>query len=181
MYKDLTSRKSSEDTRLAAQEAEKEAKDAAVAADKARKQAQMRAEIDESIRSTRERVLNAIRASMEEDAREHETFKKKLAEMEAAEAAAASRRRDNATAFRKLWMQEAQDKKRAAVERTQTLRKEAAHEAEVAAGGPADEEFHREVAKLVAEEEAKGHDTLPLLRLVHKVTHPVLMPNLQRM
>jgi hypothetical protein len=180
MAADYAARKDTEDTRLATEVAAAEAKAANVAAAKARAQAEMRASIDEFIRASQKKALDAIRAQIAEDARAHEEFRAKLAAAEAAEAAAAAARRAASTAFKTEWLSEAAAKKRAKEEAAAKAKAEAAAEAAAALGGPEDAEFAAAVAALEAEEAAKGHAIQPLRRMVHGVLHPPLMSNLRR-
>lgn len=176
MTKDYNARKNSEDTRVDKEVAQATAKAEAIAAEKARKQAEMRASIDEHIRLTQQKTLDAIRAQMKQDEIEHADFVRKLAEYEASERAIVNRRRDIATGFKNEWLNETQRKKETKARNRQQVKDETAEEdARVAIGGPADQEFAREVAKLVQEETAKGHSTQPLQRLVHKVLNPPLI------
>lgn len=180
MEADYNSRKNTEDTRLAKEVAEGEAKAAAAADEKARKQAEMRAQIDADIKATKDRTLRAIKAQMEEDAREHDLFVTKLREMEEAEARQRDARRAAATKAKEGWLAEAAAKaSNKEQERLARLEQEK-HEVAVAAGGEADAAFYSAAERLLEEERQKGHDVQHLMRTVYKATHRPIMPNLRR-
>jgi septal ring factor EnvC (AmiA/AmiB activator) len=135
----------------------------------------MRASIDAQIKAMKERTFAAIRAQMAEDEKAHEAFTKDLAKWEAEEAVRAQEKRARKTQESKGWIREAKSKaETAAAERAAEMEATRAENAR-ALGGAADEEFRRAVEELAREEQAKGHSTRMLYRMVHKVTNPPLM------
>jgi hypothetical protein len=183
MAKDYLSRQSHEDARVEAQVAEAEAKTASAAAAKRAAAEEMQRGIAHHIASMRTRMLEERRAELAEAQRDHAVFHEKLHGLDAQEASDAAGARARAVDTRRAQLAQMADKKRTleawrAVDATDALAADAA-----AQGGPLDTFFNDAAAALVESEAAArgSRATQPVLRLVHKLKNPALIPNLRRM
>jgi hypothetical protein len=183
MAKDYLGRQSTEDARVQTQVAEAEAKTEAAAAAKRRAAEEMKRSISEHIAAQRVRVVAARRGEAAEAEADHAVFSARLAQLEAQEARDAAGARARAEDTRRTQLAQMADKKRTlegwrAVDATDAVVADGA-----AQGGPGDALFSQEAAALLAAEVAQrgSRAAQPVLKLVHKLQHPTLMPNLRRM
>ena len=183
MAKDYLSRQSSEDARVGAAVAEAEAKTTAAAAAKRAAQEAMKRGINEHIAAQRERAVAERRAAAAEAHADHAVFGERLGALDAQAARDAAGARARAQDTRRAQLAQMADKKRTleawrAVDATDALAADGA-----ARGGPLDALFNDEARALVEREAgARGaRAAQPVLRLVHKLQNPALIPNLRRM
>ena len=183
MAKDYLSRQSTEDARVSAQVAEAEAKTEAAAAAKRAGAEAMKRSITAHITSQRLRAVAAQRAEVAEARADHAVFGERLGQLDAQAARDAAGARARAEDTRRAQLAQMADKKRTleswrAVDATDALAADGA-----ARGGPLDALFNDEARALVEREaSARGaRAAQPVLRLVHKLQNPALIPNLRRM
>jgi hypothetical protein len=143
----------------------------------------MKRSINEHIAAQRHRMVSARRAELAEAHADHAVFSTKLAQLDAQEAGDVAGARARAVDVRRAQLAQMADKKRTleswrAVDATEALAADSA-----ARGGPQDVVFNAQAqALLEAEVQARGSKAAaPVLRLVHKLKNPTLMPNLRRM
>ena len=183
MAKDYLGRQNHEDARVGAQVAEAEAKTEAAAAAKRSAAEEMRRSISEHIAAQRTRAVAARRGEALEAHADHAVFEARLAQLEAQEARDAAGARARAGDTQRAQLAQMADKKRTleawrAVDATDAVVADGA-----AQGGPGDALFSAEAAALLAAEVAArgSRAAQPVLKLVHKLKNPTLMPNLRRM